>query len=123
MPQAPFASIRIPTSGPTAARTAANRPASSPIPTLTFTHRNPARAAAAAAAAAPARSSAPIVAFTGTAPTARGSISRASGVPVRRDAWSHRARSIAASAWGRSRSARQASSTSAVGSSPRNTSA
>ena len=50
--------------------------------TLTFTHRNPYRAAAEAADAAPARSSAPIVALTGTEPTARGSINRASGVPV-----------------------------------------
>ncbi len=37
-------------SGPAAARTAATRPASSPMPTLTFTQPKPARAAAAASA-------------------------------------------------------------------------
>ena len=86
------------------------------MPTLTFTQRKPSRTAIAAASAAPARSSAPIVALTATSSAASGWISLASGVFVRRDAWSQSARSIAASAWGRSRSARQAASTSAVGS-------
>ena len=35
---APLASRRSSISGPAAARTAATRPASSPTPTLTFTH-------------------------------------------------------------------------------------
>ena len=46
--QAPLASRRSAISGPAAARTAATRPASSPMPTLTFTQRSPPRAAAAA---------------------------------------------------------------------------
>ena len=43
--QAPFASRRRAVSGPAAARTAATRPASSPMPTFTFRHLNPAATA------------------------------------------------------------------------------
>ena len=111
--QAPLASTRMAVSGPTAARTAATRPASSPIPTLTFTQAKPARAAAAAWAAAPARSSAPIVALTATALAAPAAKSCATGRPARRPARSQSARSIAARAWGRSRSCAHAASSSA----------
>ena len=101
--------------GPTAARTAASRPASSPTPTLTLIVSKSACAAAAAAADAPARSSAPIVALTGIERAASTEISCATGRPERRPARSQSARSTAASACGRSRSARQASSAVVLG--------
>ena len=110
---APFASTRIAIWSPTAARTAASRPASSPIPTLSFRQRNPASAHCAAASAAPARSGKAIVALTATARTAPAAISCATGKPVRRPARSQSARSIAASACGSGRSAAQAASSSA----------
>ena len=122
--QAPLASTRISTSGPTAARTAASRPASSPIPTLTFTQRKPSRTAAAAAVG---RAGAVVGADRGVDRHLVGGAAGGSASPaaccVRREAWSQSARSIAASACGRSRSARQAASTSAVGSIPASTSA
>ncbi len=62
--QAPLASIRIAICGPANARTAARRPASSPIPTFTFTVRKPAARAWAASWAAPERSIASIVRLT-----------------------------------------------------------
>lgn len=119
---APFASRRSAIPGPAAARTAATRPASSATPTFSFTQENPSDAARAASMAASSRETAPIVALTATASRTWSVSSALTGRPSRCPARSHRARSIAASAWGRSATARQRSySTSPRTPSPRST--
>ena len=101
--QAPLASIRIAICGPAKARTAARRPASSPIADL---HLDVAEALGAGLGRLVrrrrTRSAAAIVQLTATGERpARRPSSRHTGSRVRRPARSHSARSIAASAWGR----------------------
>ena len=91
---APFASRRSFALGPAAARVAATRPASSPTPTLIFRHSKPSPTARAACSATPARSSAASVALTGTLVAGSSLSSAATGLPARRPARSHSARSI-----------------------------
>jgi hypothetical protein len=98
--------------------TAAISRAESSLPTLTLIVSKSACAAAAAAAAATARSSAPIVALTAIERAASTEISSDTGRPSRLPARSQSARSTAASACGRSRSARHASSSSSSARSP-----
>ena len=86
--QAPLASIRIAICGPPNARTAASRPASSPIPTLTLTVSKPSARAWAASCAAPERSAAAIVQLTATGGGRvgrRAAARRARGSAARRD--------------------------------------